>query len=179
MATVINETRTFKRTDKAGKVVSNKEYRRIIPTVRETAILQRNGFTPLASSNVSAAAQRGNDLYIRFWNSSIYKYLNQGKNFERLVGAASHGKWVWRFLRKANIPYEKVGSLPLQQDLDQTDEELFEDMTKIKVEDITKVTLRQLDLFNRNAVGLINTFIETGVATNITINLPLILPTFM
>ena len=30
--------------------------------------------------------------------------------------AASKGKWVWRFLIRKNVPYRKVGSLPLPED---------------------------------------------------------------
>lgn len=155
MARVIDEKRT---------------YQRILPNSREVGIMRRNGFTPLASSNVSAASERNGDLYVRFWNGSIYRYPKQGKNFERLVGAASHGKWVWRFLRRANAPYEKVGSLPLDQDIDVTDEELFNDVGRVKVEDITQPTTEELNIFNRNAVGLVNIFNETTGVSDIAVS---------
>ena len=154
-------------------IQEKRKYKRLMPTVRETAILSREGFTPLASSNVSAASERNGDLFIRFWNGSLYRYPNQGKNFERLVGAASHGKWVWRFLRRPEVPYERVGSLPLDRDLDITDEELFEDMTRIKVEDVSQVTMRELDLFNQKAVGLIN--LVSASEINTTLNVAVLL----
>jgi hypothetical protein len=166
MARVIDETRTFKRVSPDGTTKIT-EYKRIIPTIRETAMLSRSGYTPLASSNVSAAKQQGNDLYIRFWNSSVYRYPNQGRNFERLVGAASHGKWVWRFLRRPQVPYEKVGAMPLDQDLDITDEELFEDMTQIKVSNINQVTPQQLNIFNQKSVGLINVLAGQAINTDL------------
>lgn len=157
----------------ARTIDENRPYKRIIPSTRESAIMKQNGFTPLFSSNVSAASKSNEDLYIRFWNGSIYRYPNQAKNFERLVGAASKGKWVWRFLRRKNVPYQKVGSLPLDQDLDITDEELFEDVSSIKVEDVRNVTIEQLDIFNLAAMGVINNYVEPSILGDITVGIAL------
>ena len=110
MATVVQEDRT---------------YQRILPSDTSINILESQGFEWVYSSNVSAAAVRGKDLIIRFHNSSIYKYPNQGNNYERLMAAASKGKWVWRFLRTPQVPYEKIGSLPLPEDTTETDEEVM------------------------------------------------------
>jgi len=88
--------------------------------------LNEAGFETVFSSNVSAIAVRGDDLIIRFHNSSIYSYANQGKNYERMMAAASKGKWVWRFLRRPNVPYAKIGTLPLPEDTTETDEEIIQ-----------------------------------------------------
>ena len=108
----------------AHVVQENKQYQRILLSDDSEAKLEEQGFEPLFSSNVSAAAQRGKDLIIRFHNGSIYKYPEQGKNYLQLIAAASHGKWVWRFLRRPQVPYAKIGSLPLPEDTLETDEEI-------------------------------------------------------
>jgi len=148
-----------------AEVVNEKrKYQRILPSMREQAILKREGFTWVFSSNVSGVATSGRDLIIRFHNASIYSYQNQASKFEDILAAASKGKWVWRFLRRPNVPYQKIGSLPLDQDVDVTDEELFEDVTGIAIEDVTMLGEKELDLFNQLTVGLINTNISSGIA---------------
>ena len=101
-----------------------RNYQRILLSDESEAKLEAKGFEPLLSSNVSAAAQRGDDLIIRFHNGSIYSYAGQGKNYLQLIAAASHGKWVWRFLRRPQVPYAKIGSLPLPEDTLESDEEI-------------------------------------------------------
>jgi hypothetical protein len=111
MATVVQEKRT---------------YQRILHSDTSEKKLNEAGFETVFSSNVSAIAVRGDDLIIRFHNSSIYSYANQGKNYERMMAAASKGKWVWRFLRRPNVPYAKIGTLPLPEDTTETDEEIIQ-----------------------------------------------------
>ena len=106
-------------------VQEKREYQRILPSDKSIDILESNGLEWVFSSNVSAATVRGKDLIIRFHNGSIYQYPNEGKNFERLMGAASKGKWVWRFLRRPNKPYSKIGSLPLPEDTDESDQDII------------------------------------------------------
>ena len=106
-------------------VQEKREYQRILPSQKSIDTLESKGFEWVFSSNVSAATVRGLDLIIRFHNGSIYSYTNKGKDFERLMGAASKGKWVWRFLRRPNVPYAKIGSLPLAEDTDETDTEII------------------------------------------------------
>lgn len=121
----------------AHVVQEKREYQRILPSDNSIAKLERNGFEWVFSSNVSAVAVRGKDLIIRFHNASIYKYPGQGKNYERLIAAASKGKWVWRFLRRPNKPYSKIGSLPLPEDTLETDDEIVQPRkAKYKVESI-------------------------------------------
>lgn len=105
-------------------VQENRPYQRILLSDDSEAKLEAQGFEPLFSSNVSAAAQRGKDLIIRFHNGSIYKYPEQGKNYLQLVAASSHGKWVWRFLIRPQVAYAKIGSLPLPEDTLETDDEI-------------------------------------------------------
>jgi len=104
----------------------NRQYQRILLSDDSEAKLEAQGFEPLFSSNVSAAAVRGKDLIIRFHNSSVYSYPNQGNKDLQLIAASSHGKWVWRFLRRPQVPYVKIGSLPLPEDTLETDDEIFE-----------------------------------------------------
>ena len=111
MATVVNEDR---------------QYQRILPSDASILILDSAGLEWVFSSNVSAAARRGNNLIIRFHNGSMYSYAGQGKNFERLMGAASKGKWVWRFLRRPRVAFTKIGSLPLPEDTAESDLEILE-----------------------------------------------------
>jgi hypothetical protein len=105
-------------------VPEDRQYQRILMSQDSDRKLQAMGYDTFFSSNVSAGAQRGNDLFIRFHNGSVYKYPNQGKRFIELQAAASKGKWVWRFLRRPNKPYEKVGTIPLPEDTIETDEEI-------------------------------------------------------
>jgi hypothetical protein len=109
----------------ATVVQENRPYRRILHSDASEKKLKELGFESVFSSNVSAATVRGKDLIIRFHNSSVYRYANQAVNYERLMGAASKGKWVWRFLRSPQVPYEKIGSLPLPEDIDVVDEEVM------------------------------------------------------
>jgi hypothetical protein len=106
-------------------VQENREYQRILPSDKSIDILEEHGLEWVFSSNVSAATVRGRDLIVRFHNGSMYSYSNQGKLFERLMGAASKGKWVWRFLRRPNVPFTKIGSLPLAEDTDESDFEVI------------------------------------------------------
>jgi len=110
----------------AYAILENRQYKRIINSDTSIKKLNELGYEWIFSSNVSAAAVRGKDLIIRFHNSSVYRYANQGKNYERLMAAASKGKWVWRFLRRPNVPYQKIGSLPLPEDVDVDDETIQE-----------------------------------------------------
>lgn len=109
----------------AVKLNENREYQRILLSEQSEQILESRGYETVFSSNVSAIATSGDDLVIRFHNGSVYAYDKQAKNYERLMAAASKGKWVWRFLRRKNVPYRKIGSLPLPEDVIVQDEEIM------------------------------------------------------
>lgn len=140
-----------------------RKYQRLRPTIREQATLSNKGYTWVLSSNVSAVATQGKDLYIRFQNGSLYRYDGKANLKERLIAASSKGKWVWRFLRRKNVPYSKVGTMPLDGDIDKTDEELFAEQVGIKVQDVDLENMQQLDQFNGATVGLINTAVTQDI----------------
>lgn len=104
----------------------NRDYRRWSHSAPERFELAKNGFQAVESSNVSAVGRSDDDLMIRFLNGSVYRYFGMGENLMNILSATSKGKWVWRFLRRAGVPYEKIGVLPLPDDLTITDEELFD-----------------------------------------------------
>jgi len=108
----------------AQVVQEKRKYQRILPSDKSIDILESKGFEWVFSSNVSAVATSGINLVIRFHNGSIYSYAGKAKDYERIMGAASKGKWVWRFLRRPQVPYQKIGSLPLAEDTTETDEEI-------------------------------------------------------
>ena len=110
----------------------DREYQRILPSDASIKKLDKLGYEWVYSSNVSAATTRGNDLIIRFHNSSLYSYKGQAKSYENLMAAASKGKWVWRFLRRPGVPYKKIGSLPLPEDIDVSDEDIIREIPKPK-----------------------------------------------
>jgi len=112
------------------------KFKRIKTPVSDQLKLKDAGYTPFFSSNVSAGQRDEDDLYIRFHNGSIYKYPNQGKNFNSLLTSSSKGKWVWNNLRRKNVSFSKVGSLPLAGDIDLTDEELFTELKEKKIKPI-------------------------------------------
>lgn len=100
-----------------AKLPEVRPYQRILPSEESIDKLEQEGFEWVFSSNVSGVKAVGNDLYIRFHNGSIYRYDGMGGKFERLMAASSKGKWVWRFLRRAGVDYQKVGTLPLDEDV--------------------------------------------------------------
>lgn len=109
----------------AVRLQENREYQRILLSPESERLLESKGYEPVFSSNVSAIATNGDELVIRFHNGSVYGYPKQAKNYERLMAAASKGKWVWRFLRRKNVPYRKIGSLPLPEDVIVDDVEIM------------------------------------------------------
>ena len=101
------------------------KYPRWLHSNQEKSYLESKGFRAVESSNVSAVGRGGDDLFVRFHNGSVYKYFQMGDELMSIYGSVSKGKWVWRFLRRAGVPYQLVGSLGLPDDLEMTDEEMF------------------------------------------------------
>jgi len=104
----------------------NRDYRRYRHSPDETSYLASKGLQHVLSSNVSAVGVVGKDLIIRFHNGSLYQYEDMAESYEDILRSNSKGKWVWRYLRRAGVPYRKIGSLPLEDDISATDDELFE-----------------------------------------------------
>lgn len=100
-------------------------YQRLRHSESEKIQLINNGMQWVNSSNVSAVGIQGNDLIIRFHNSSLYKYPNQKEVYDKILNSNSKGHAVWRYLRWTNVPYMKIGSLPFKDDKQVTDEDIF------------------------------------------------------
>jgi hypothetical protein len=125
-----------------------REYRRFRFTPRERAFLSLNGFQPVLSSNVAGVGIRengiiigneiGTDLLIRFHNGSVYAYRNRGSDYDNILKSNSKGQWVWRNLRRRNVPYEKLGAIPLPDDIGVTDEQIFQEIDNRYLSDLTQ-----------------------------------------
>ena len=111
--------------DETRKEKDLRQYQRIQPSAKSRQALRERGMSWVLSSNVSAIGRSGDDLYVRFHNGSIYVYFNKGDLFQDMYKANSKGRFVWRKLRRPNVPYKKVGSMPLDEDLDVSDEEIM------------------------------------------------------
>jgi len=144
------------------------KYKRIKTPVSDQRTLKEKGYTPFFSSNVSAGQRDKDNLYIRFHNGSIYKYPNQGKNFNSLLTSSSKGKWVWANLRRKNVAFSKVGSLPLAGDIDLTDEQLFKELKVRKIQPliISHLLSTLIDIENVNIFSTIvakDTLLNNGI----------------
>lgn len=73
--------------------------------------LERNVWVGVESSNVRAIkySKSRYELYVRFRDGSEYKYSGVDKLMARqMFDSTSKGKWVWRRLRRANRPYQRI-----------------------------------------------------------------------
>lgn len=102
-----------------------RDYRRYRHSSDETAYLATRGLQHVLSSNVSAVGVVGDDLIIRFHNGSLYRYENMASSYESIMRSNSKGRWVWRHLRRAGVPYRKIGTMPLTDDIKVSDDELM------------------------------------------------------
>lgn len=116
----------------------NRDYQRYRHNARERSFLGLQGLQPVLSSNVSSVGVRGDSLIIRFHNGSMYEYPNQSTKYDDILRSNSKGKWVWRFLRRARVPYQKIGILPLPDDIGITDEEIFQEIDNRYMADLTR-----------------------------------------
>jgi hypothetical protein len=123
----------------------NREYRRFRPSPAEKVQLANNGLQWVLSSNVSAIGINDNDLIIRFHNGSMYEYPNQAELFKPMMASNSKGHFVWVKLRRPRVPYRKIGALPLMDDVEATDEDIF---TLIDTEGLAFLTkLKSMGMF--------------------------------
>lgn len=113
-----------------------RQYKRFRPSSDEKIQLSKKGLQWVLSSNVSALGVDGEDLIVRFHNGSLYRYFKVSKLFNSMLQSNSKGKFVWARLRRKNVPYKKIGSMPLESDIPISDEDLFEniDTEGIRVE---------------------------------------------
>jgi hypothetical protein len=116
----------------------NRDYQRYRFTPRERAFLGLQGLQPVLSSNVAAVGVRNTELLIRFHNGSVYSYRGKADQYENILKSNSKGKWVWRNLRRKNAPYEKIGVIPLPDDIGVTDEDIFQEIDNRYLADLTR-----------------------------------------
>ena len=134
----------------------NRDYRRYRPDPAEKIALANNGLQWVLSSNVSAIGTNGNDLIVRFHNGSLYSYPGQAKLYKSMLASNSKGHFVWVKLRYPKLAYNKIGSLPMKNDIETTDEDIFNlvDLAGLAVFD----RLRELGMFipniTNNTMGL-------------------------
>jgi len=102
-----------------------RDYQRILPSADSRQALRERGMSWVLSSNVSGIGTAGDDLYVRFHNGSIYVYYGKANLFDDMYQANSKGRFVWNRLRRTNVPYAKVGSMPLEEDQDVSDEAIM------------------------------------------------------
>ena len=98
-----------------------RKYTRLAHTPIESRTLSSKGFRPVVSSNVSGVAYKGDDLIIRFHGGATYEYPGSGDRYEDILNAPSKGKWVWRELRLKGVPYNKIGNVDLENDVEDRD----------------------------------------------------------
>ena len=99
--------------------------RRFRQTARAKQYLGKLGYKTVNSSNVSALRHDGINLWIRFLNGSVYLYPGSAELFDKIMQSMSKGRAVWNYIRRANVPYQKVDDLPLPEDTKQSDFELL------------------------------------------------------
>jgi hypothetical protein len=149
---------------KGSRILNEKrDYQRILPDFESRQQLRQQGYTWVLSSNVSAVRKFGNDLIIRFHNGSVYRYPNQGQQIDSIINSDSKGRWVWNNLRRANVPYEKLGAMPLGQDLDMTDEEVMQ--VGISVQEIKSLSLLTIAEQSLKAIEEIGTLTTIALLT--------------
>lgn len=102
-----------------------RDYRRYSHSPDEKVTLQARGLQHVLSSNVSAVGISEDNLIIRFHNGSMYSYDEMASSFDKIMSSNSKGKWVWKHLRRPGVPYKKIGTLPLTDDIKASDEELM------------------------------------------------------
>lgn len=122
-----------------------RKYKRFRFTPKEKTYLSTQGLQWVLSSNVAGVGRVDNKLIIRFHNGSMYEYPNMADRYDEILASNSKGKWVWRHIRRAGVPYRKIGVLPLPTDEQLTDEELFDRINQGALED--EARLKQLGLY--------------------------------
>ncbi len=147
----------------------NRPYRRWRHSPSENVYLANRGLQQVESSNVSSIGRVDNDLIIRFHNGSLYKYPGNGSLYEDMLNSNSKGKFVWDRLRgrirnQHKVPYEKIGVMPLPDDIGVTDEEIFDELDRRYVSDMTQnitVEITQAIVFSQ-ALGINMQRIDIG-----------------
>ena len=103
--------------------------RRVQPSAVQKQRLAEWGLQWVRSSFISGIGVNDDDLFIRFWNGSLYQYYGFAKQYEKMLQAPSKGKYFWRNIRRTKS-YAKVDTLPLPDDLALDDTQLFNEIAK-------------------------------------------------
>lgn len=131
---------------------SKQRYRQ---TAEQDVWLAKQGFTTVVSSNVSALGIFGKDLYIRFLNGAVYRYMNNAELFDKIMRSLSKGRAVWKYIRRAGVPYERVGDMPIPENIGV--EDLFnvvQEPTITAYEEIVKFRELDADVFDIRELAL-------------------------
>lgn len=99
----------------------NRKYSRYAHTVSEAQYLIQRGLKPVVSSNVSAVGRDGDVLIVRFHGGATYGYPQSGDRYDEMLSAPSKGKFVWRELRRAGVPYYRMGAVNIADDVGDKD----------------------------------------------------------
>lgn len=98
-----------------------RNYKRLQHTPEEQKRINRSGYTTVLSSNVSAIAEYQDDLFIRFHGGSSYIYPGSGDLYRPMLDSSSKGKFVWRELRRKNVPYRRIANIRIPNDVEDRD----------------------------------------------------------
>jgi hypothetical protein len=113
------------------------DYQRLRHTTDEVRTLRDRGFIPVISSNVSAVGREDGRLIIRFHGGATYAYPNDGDRLQDILSAPSKGRFVWQQLRRRGVPYQKIGNVVIEDDVE--DRDLMRDDVEAQVDISTLV----------------------------------------
>ena len=116
-----------------------RKYARYAHTADEARYLTQRGLKPVVSSNVSAVGRDGDVLIVRFHGGATYGYPQSGNMYDDMLSAPSKGKFVWRELRRAGVPYYRMGAVNIVDDID--DRDMMRPEPTVPLELITMVSL--------------------------------------
>lgn len=122
-----------------------RKYKRFQHTQDEKRVLQEKGLVPVVSSNVSAIAQNGERLVVRFHGGATYEYPTSGDLYARMLNSTSKGKFVWRHLIRKNVPYRRISNTPMVGDEKFVDTDLMEQQKQVKVKGAKTVPRETLE----------------------------------
>lgn len=149
------DLRQFGKVQTDGSVILSRserlqrEYKRIPQSKDVKRFLVKNKLDPVFSSVISAIGTKGNDLYVRFHNASVYVYYGQSTKFTNFIQSASKGQF-FNFSVRPTKRYKKLESLYIPDD--------YIVDKKFKIEQ---------DIAQKNAILDKAKPIETNVITNI------------
>ena len=95
-----------------------RKYQRLVHTESESKYLARQGLRSVVSSNVSAVGVDGDTLIVRFHGGATYAYPQSGDRYLDMLNASSKGRFVWTDLRRAGVPYYKMGAVNIADDVE-------------------------------------------------------------